>query len=101
MTPLATHIRTLQSLQPVEVAGSVSLMRGLTLHVDDLALPIGSLVRIEPERVPAAGIGSARGEVVGFDGRRSIVMLLTPAAGIAPGATVPPPAGKRQPCTSS
>ncbi len=93
MSALDSSIRTLQRLEPVEVAGSVAAVRGMTLLVDDLALPVGSLVRIEPEQRVAAimqsqGTQPARGEVIGFDGQRSIVMLVSHAAGIAPGAMV-------------
>ncbi len=93
MTVLDSPIQTLQRLQAVEVAGSVAAVRGLTLLVDDLALPIGSLVRLEMgDRSRGAAEGQSsepmRGEVVGFAGAQSIVMLLNHAAGIAPGAMV-------------
>lgn len=92
-TVLGSSIRTIEHLQPVEVAGSVAAVRGLTLLVDDLALPIGSLVRVEPElragTATRAEAGEAmRGEVIGFDGSRCIVMLLSHATGIAPGSMV-------------
>lgn len=98
MSVLDAPIRGLQRLQPVEVAGSVAAVRGLTLVVEDLTLPIGSLVRVQQ----AAGKGGAdtgrlkpdafvRGEVIGFDGPhggRSIVMLMGQATNISPGAMV-------------
>lgn len=94
MTALDAPIRSLQPLQPVEVAGSVAAVRGLTLLVDDLALPIGSLVRIENDdrrdQAPndARRTDAMRGEIVGFDAARAIVMLFSHATGIAPGAMV-------------
>lgn len=93
MSLLEAPIRTLQRLEGVEIAGSVTSVRGLTLLVSDLALPIGSLVRIEGGSSASSGrdaraAEAVRGEVVGFDGPRSIVMLLNHAAGIAPGAMV-------------
>ncbi|HVP74249.1 MAG TPA: FliI/YscN family ATPase [Phycisphaerales bacterium] len=92
MTALAAPMRTLAALQPMEVAGSVSTVRGLTLLVDDLALPVGALVRIDAGArggAAARADGEAlRGEIIGFDGPRTIVMLHAHATGIAPGAAV-------------
>src|SRR5688572_10080288 len=92
MTALDAPMRTLAALQPMEVAGSVSAVRGLTLLVDDLALPVGALVRIEADNRGGAATrtdGEAlRGEVIGFDGPRTIVMLHAHGTGIAPGAAV-------------
>jgi flagellum-specific ATP synthase len=91
---LASPIQTLARLQSAEVAGSVAAVRGPTLLVDDLALPIGSLVRIEgcgPRASHGEGDRTSpaiRGEVIGFDGPRCIVMLMSHANGIAPGAMV-------------
>jgi flagellum-specific ATP synthase len=90
MTVLESTLHTLRHLQPIEVAGSVAAVRGLTVLVDDLALPVGSIVRIVGAQRGVAGDGAAnmRGEVVGFDAERSVVMLLEHPAGVAPGAMV-------------
>jgi flagellum-specific ATP synthase len=78
MTVLARHISSIESLLAPEVAGTVAAVRGLSILVNDLRVPVGTMVRL----------GQMRGEVVGFDGPRSIVMLFDPADGIAPGMPV-------------
>jgi flagellum-specific ATP synthase len=65
----------------------VAAVRGLAVHVDDLPLPIGTLVRCDG-RGDAGESAARRGQVVGFDGRRSIVMLYGSTEGIAPGEKV-------------
>lgn len=84
MTLLAAEIEQVRAAQPLEVVGGVAAVRGLTLQVDDLPLPIGALVRVE-----CAAIGRPRlGEVVGFDSGRTVVMLLGATAGVRPGDRV-------------
>ncbi|MHC4827460.1 MAG: hypothetical protein ACYTEY_12965, partial [Planctomycetota bacterium] len=75
MTLLRPQIDTLRRLQSFEVVGTVAALRGLAIYVDDLPLPVGSLVRLERRRVVASDGDAIRGEVIGFDGPRSIVML--------------------------
>jgi flagellum-specific ATP synthase len=89
MRVLAPQFEALRRMQTCEVVGSVAAVRGLSLLVDDLPLPIGSVVRLQRAgtRVPPAP-DAIRGEVVGFDGQRSIVMLLSASAGITPGMMV-------------
>ena len=72
-------------LEPRAVRGTVAAVRGLRLLVRDLPLPIGALVRLE-----AAGGGGrpVRGEVVGFEDDRALVMLFGSAAGVGPGTGV-------------
>ena len=87
MSVLAAELDTLRRIESREVVGTVDAVRGLTLSVRSLPLPIGALVRLEG-RTPAetaAGDGPSRGEIVGFDGDRAVVMLLAGRAGIAPG----------------
>ncbi len=93
MSLLGPQIETLEKLAPYEVAGTVAAVRGLAVHVDDLPLPIGTLVRCAGrggDGGPEArrGQGARRGQVVGFDGQQSIVMLYGSAEGIAPGELV-------------
>ena len=95
MSAFDAAISTLDTLQPVQVAGSVASVRGLAVMVDHLRLPVGSLVRFtssEEDRRPARcgpdPTAAVRGEVVGFEGGRSIVMLLTRHEGVAPGMRV-------------
>ncbi len=57
--------------------GCVCALRGMTVLVDDLPLPVGAGVRV--------GTGQASGEVVGFEQGRAIVMLCEPSDGIRAG----------------
>lgn len=87
MTVLEAAIQTLRHTEPREISGTVAAVRGLSVLVDDLPLPVGSLVRVHD----AASHGMhdvVRGEVVGFEGARSVVMLLGTGQGLRPGAVV-------------
>lgn len=98
MSLLASQIDMVRRAEPRRVIGTVAAVRGLSLIVDELPLPIGSLVRIEPRRNGngngnSHGNGHAahdvqRGEVIGFQGAQSIIMLLGHSGGIAPGMRV-------------
>jgi flagellum-specific ATP synthase len=82
---LAAAMMLAEHAQPVRLIGRVQSLRGLTLMVDDLPLPVGALVRVEP-----ALVGTARvlGEVVGFTREQAIVMPLGQTTGIRPGDPV-------------
>ena len=80
MTIFANAHETIDELQPCELAGTVASIRGLTVLVDSLRLPVGSIVRIRRTGGPVH-----RGEVVGFEGDRSLVMLYGETGGISPG----------------
>jgi flagellum-specific ATP synthase len=89
MTVLGPSIETLRRIESREVRGSVAAVRGLSVLVDDLPLPIGALVRVEPRSSSRAATDRGiRGEVIGFDGAQSIVMLFDDGGGIAPGSRV-------------
>ena len=90
MIVLQPHIDLLQRLQPQEVTGSVAALRGLTLYVRDLPLPVGSVVQLASRRPQsrAANDATSSGEVVGFDGEHALVMLFGRADGIEPGTHV-------------
>ena len=75
-------METLQELQSCELAGRVKSLRGLTVVVSQLRIPVGSIVRIETGGYRSA---SVQGEVVGFEGQDSLVMLYSDGGGIAPG----------------
>ncbi|MEY3143512.1 MAG: hypothetical protein RLY21_2005 [Planctomycetota bacterium] len=76
--------QAVRAIEPREIAGTVRAVKGLVLAVEQLPLPVGSLVRVSvPNRSDWP-----RGEVVGFDGTRALVMLLAEADGVATGATV-------------
>ncbi|MFA7237469.1 MAG: FliI/YscN family ATPase [Phycisphaeraceae bacterium] len=75
-------ISTLERVQPMELTGTVSQVRGLTVRVDDLPLPVGAMVEVR------AGQGPLVGEIVGFDHDQTIVMLLGFTTGIRRGDAV-------------
>ena len=82
MSLFATALETVRELQPRMITGRVRSLRGLTVLVDQLRIPIGSIVRVETTGQKS---GSIRGEVVGFQGDSAIVMLYDDAGDIAPG----------------
>lgn len=106
MIGLEAQIRTVGRMQPMRLRGRVHALRGLTVLVRDLPVPVGSLVRIDrgggsawgaalggagrdgAGRVEGAEDVESLGEVVGFDGRHAIVMMLSAAAGVRPGNVV-------------
>ena len=86
MTVLAAQIDTLRRMQPMRITGTVAALRGLTLLVDDLPLPVGSLVTVGGG-ADIEGRGTP-GEVVGFNREHAIVMLLGQTHGIRGGDRV-------------
>lgn len=78
-------IDTIRELQPMRLIGTVAAVRGLSVIVDDLPMPVGSLVRI----FSATGDREVVfGEIVGFTREQAIVMLLGQSTGIRPGDRV-------------
>jgi flagellum-specific ATP synthase len=88
MSVLAGPLQTLARLEPREIVGTVAAVRGLSLLVEALPLPIGAVVRLQPPRAPLCADEVIRGEVVGFDGRHSLLMLFGQGDGISPGTLV-------------
>jgi flagellum-specific ATP synthase len=82
VTLFAAQHSTLERVQPMRVTGSVRAVRGLSILVDDLPLPVGSLVSVRTLE------GVKLGEVVGFDTETAIVMLLATTSGVRPGDRV-------------
>ncbi|MDI9404773.1 MAG: FliI/YscN family ATPase [Limnohabitans sp.] len=80
---LAAVRAAVRSIEPREIVGTVRAVKGLVLSVEQLPLPVGSLVRID---IP--GRDAPRGEIVGFEGTRALVMLLAEADGVACGVRV-------------
>lgn len=76
----------LDIVEPRAMSGRVEAVRGMTILVRQLKAPVGSVVRIEPTTRRATS--SVLGEVIGFDGPQTIVMLLSGAGGMAPGDRV-------------
>jgi flagellum-specific ATP synthase len=81
MTLSAQMHRTLAHVRTIGLSGTVSEVRGLSLLVDDLPLPVGSMVTVESDE-PRVG------EVVGFDNQQTIIMLMGQTQGIARGHRV-------------
>ncbi len=91
MTPahgLASAMAMLREVEPLEISGRVAVLRGLTLLVRELPVPVGSLVEVHPRVAGREAPGGALGEVVGFDGAHTIVMMLTGTSGIRAGDRV-------------
>jgi flagellum-specific ATP synthase len=76
---LSPVISRVASIDPVQVTGTVASLRGLTLMVDDLPARVGTIVDVH------TGHSFRPGEVVGFDGRQAIVMMLGQTSGIRAG----------------
>jgi FliI/YscN family ATPase len=74
----------LAALPPFVVEGRVSALVGTLVEAEGLASPAGALVRI------AAGDAAVAAEVVGFRGRRTLLVPLGDASGLAAGARVVP-----------
>lgn len=87
MTVLAGAIDAVRHAQPMRVEGVVAALRGLTVMVDELPLPVGSLVSIGAGG-SGAGQGCSLGEIVGFTREQAIVMLLGQTGGIRAGDVV-------------
>ena len=85
MTTFARTIDALDGFEARSIIGTVDAVRGMTVLVRRLRVPIGSVVRIE-------GTSRTRqvvhGEVIGFDAARAIVMLLGGSNGTGPGDRV-------------
>ncbi|MBX3363565.1 MAG: FliI/YscN family ATPase [Phycisphaeraceae bacterium] len=84
---LEQALSVVRQAQPLRIVGRVEGLKGLTVLVHDLPLPVGSLVRIGRGR-GGEDAGEVFGEVVGFSQDRAIVMLLGQGAGIRPGDSV-------------
>jgi flagellum-specific ATP synthase len=82
---LAPELELVRRALPQRVCGVVSALRGLTVLVESLPLPIGSLVSILPRR---GGEAPSLGEIVGFSSDQAVVMLFGHATGISAGDTV-------------
>ncbi|MBX3403551.1 MAG: FliI/YscN family ATPase [Phycisphaeraceae bacterium] len=90
MTTLHPAMEIVSRIEPMRFTGRVESLRGLSVLARDLPVPVGSLVRIGGAGQARGGIGAAEslGEVVGFDGPGTIVMMLGSCAGIRPGDRV-------------
>ena len=85
MSLLAPEIELVGRALASRVCGVVAALRGLSVLVESLPLPIGSLVSVHPARGSSA---ATLGEVVGFSSDQAVVMLLGQTAGISAGDRV-------------
>ena len=86
MSVLARELELAERVQTFGVTGRVSALRGLTVLVDHLPLPVGAVVRLGTRRAGEPGAGE--GEVVGFEGARALVMPLGSTVGLRAGDPV-------------
>jgi len=85
MTMLAEPLSLLRQSTPIQVRGTVAEVRGMSVHIADLPVPVGADIRIAARRSNARPI---RGEVIGFDQDQTVAMLYGETQGIAAGDRV-------------
>src|ERR1043165_8367147 len=83
MTLLASYIDQVGTSGPKAVGGGVGAVRGLTVRVVDLPVPIDSAVEMVTEQG-----GVIHGQVVGFENHHAMVMSLGALEGVARGNVV-------------
>ncbi|MEQ9459579.1 MAG: FliI/YscN family ATPase [Phycisphaeraceae bacterium] len=82
MTLLAEQLKLVDEATPQELRGTVSELRGLTLRVEDLAAPIGTLLSIQPRSTSTRPIPA---EIIGFERSSALAMPLADSGGIRAG----------------
>ncbi len=87
MSVLSEEIDLVWRVQPLELRGVVSGVRGMTLLVDHLPAPVGSLVRVE-RAAAAPAQDELLGEVIGLSGSHAVVMPLGQTGGVRAGDRV-------------
>jgi flagellum-specific ATP synthase len=95
MSVLAPAMEAVRRVQPLRIVGTVAAVRGLSVLVDELPIPVGSLVSIRGNGQWGMGSGGGAsgqlptyGEVVGFTREHAVVMLLGQTTGIRVGDRV-------------
>jgi flagellum-specific ATP synthase len=83
MALLESYINQVATIEPKAVRGRVDSVRGLTVRVVDLPVPVDSAVEIVTDRGVAIP-----GQVVGFESQYAMVMALGTLEGIARGNVV-------------
>lgn len=83
MSVFVGEFEAIRGMEAIGIVGRVAEVRGLTVLADDLPAAVGSLVTVD-----TPGLKPAPGEVVGFSGPRSVVMMLGQSLGIRPGDRV-------------
>ncbi len=84
MGVLDAALAMLDETATIAVRGRVTRVNGLAVQVAQLPAPIGAAVRVATD----GGRAALRGEVVGFQGDQSTVMLYGSASGVRPGDAV-------------
>jgi FliI/YscN family ATPase len=88
VSAFANAFECVRRAQPLKVSGRVAALRGLTVLIDELPAPSGSLVRFTRSQDVSQPGGPLFGEVVGFSRDQAIVMVLGQTTGISPGDEV-------------
>jgi FliI/YscN family ATPase len=83
MTYLQAQLDTVETAMLMRVAGKVQAISGLTIEASDLPLPLGSTCRIASH-----GGRTCMAEVIGLQSERTLLMPLTPMAGISRGDVI-------------
>ena len=83
MPYLSAQLDAVEGSMPFRVVGRVQGISGMTIEASDLTLPLGSLCRID-----SFGGRASRAEVVGFRQDRTLLMPLSPHAGVARGDAI-------------
>jgi FliI/YscN family ATPase len=77
MKYLGSHLESVATAMPFGVSGRVSAVAGLAVEAIEMALPLGSLCRID-----SMGGRQTVAEVIGFQSDRTLLMPLTSTAGV-------------------
>lgn len=85
MSIVAEQLRMIEHAAPLELRGTVSELRGLTLRVVDLPIPVGAMAKIITQSAGGFGV---LGEVVGYEQDEAIIIPLTGIDGVRPGDQV-------------
>jgi flagellum-specific ATP synthase len=80
MSYLSAQLDAVEHSMPFRVVGTVQAISGLTIEACDLALPLGSMCRID-----SFGGRHCSAEVIGFQHDRTLLMPLTTTAGVSRG----------------
>jgi flagellum-specific ATP synthase len=83
MNHLSAQFEALETSMPFRITGQIHGISGLTLEAAELPLPVGSLCRIS-----SFGGKSSLAEVIGFRQDHTLLMPLSPVAGVARGDRV-------------
>ncbi len=85
MRLLETARHRIDLMEPRRLVGRVLRTHGLTADVEELPMPVGSLVRVHPG---SASVAPVLGEIVACDGETARIMFLGSSRGVAAGDSV-------------